>query len=124
MALDSPKASISQAWATGHTSTGTLEEWKIEDSLKEATRAITEFTDSKSRTTNTVAVQHKTEDTPAVFARSASRQESANQRPLSVTLRDETSKGLANLPCPGLNIIRLLHLVDELHARATQFNLF
>ena len=41
----------------------------------------------------------------------------------SVTLRDETSKGLANLPCPGLNIIRLLHLVYELHARTTQFNL-
>ena len=37
----------------------------------------------------------------------------------SVTLRDETSKGLALLSCPGLKLIRLLHLVDELHAWAT-----
>ena len=47
MAFDSPKANISQAWATGHTSTGTLDEWKIEDHVEDATRAIHfEFTDS------------------------------------------------------------------------------
>ena len=86
MALDFAEASnLARPRLLGHTSTGTLEEWKIEDSrLEEATRAITEFTDSKSRTTNTVAVQHKTEDMPADFARSAGRQESANHRPLSL----------------------------------------
>ena len=86
MALDFTQASnLARPRLLGHTSTGTLEEWKIEESrLEEATRAITGFTDTKSRTTNTVAVQHKTEDTPADFARSAGRQESANHRPVSL----------------------------------------
>ena len=59
--------------------------WKIEDSLKEATRANHfEFTDSESQTTSKVAVQYKTEDWPADSSRSAGRQESTNHRPLSL----------------------------------------
>ena len=86
MALDFTQASnLARPRLLGHTSTGTLEEWKIEDSrLEEATRAINSSSLTPTRTTNTVAVQHKTEDTLAVFARSASRQESANHRPLSL----------------------------------------
>ena len=82
MALDSPKASISQAWATGHTSTGTLEEWKIWRSLEDATRAIHFELSGSFHTSAFQDVVNMTEDWPAASSQSAGLQESTNHRPL------------------------------------------